>query len=938
MTLHEAIETVLRENKRPLTTKAIASLINTQGYYQRNDSQPVEPRQVLARVRNYPSTFEQINDQIILVEDQIWKNLLFNYSYLVNTLRGVHSATDVQFILAVLLFFKRHSDIENQNIDQNHSSWDNVLANQEMLLPDGRELIDALNSFDRRYLSLEGVFKECGRFLSQLDYRRKTEISIAINKIDTRDLDERAFGDAFEYFLSITAKGNVNADFAPTPFSLRELMINVLEPESGRSLFDPVAGTGGLLIQANYYSQGIGMVTSGTEINMRVAQLGNMNLILHGIQDAVIRSGDCFQEVDNSITYDYIVADLPSSGVINSFEHELLFNKYLLAPPRSGRNFGSLVLLILSKLKDTGKAVITVSEGFLMKKGKEKEIRDILIDQDVIESVISLPYGTLRPYTDAKASLLVLNKNKEAEYRNRIRFITANVADHDSKTVYLNNDDIIAAYKSDAIFAKDSQILDISELRQDNNLSAEGYDEQYILANLMIKEGSGKLLSELVSIRGGIQPQKTDIDPTGDFPLIKIENLSRDILETDLSDNISSKVYFTQKYARALISEKCLLVARIGENLKATIFVPNEKNKSILIHTGIYALLPLDKKDSVDLEYLYYQLYSSFVVEQVKKRKLGAVMPYVSIASLKQIVIPYVDRQTQKSFIESQKANLISEEKNRANAVLKSLGSKDELRQSELEIIKTLTHQLRPTFMGINSISSRIMRVIEKEKLQDRMEFNDEDQQIEVDPEIAVFTQKPENFPLGKLVKKLMADSEHLSDILGTVEKVMNFKLSGEDLTEIDLLNLLKEYKNEKKIAINHKYEIIVKGEDAVALINKPAFKELLDQLLQNAEDHGFTDFNSNKKYRVQFIVRHNRNRDVISIEYSNNGAPYELQQKDFITAFDKGRHSKGSGIGGNYINRIVEAHGGQILVVENNTKGFSLIIELPTQQKGTYE
>src|SRR5581483_9941696 len=146
---------------------------------------------------------------------------------------------------------------------------------------------------------------------------------------------------------------------------------------------------------------------------------------------------------------------------------------------------------------------------------------------------------------------------------------------------------------------------------------------------------------------------------------------------------------------------------------------------------------------------------------------------------------------------------------------------------------------------------------------------------------------------------------KHLSDILTNVDKVMNFKLLPEDLKEVDIFDFLERYKQQREIEQRKEYTISVKGEAVTILLHEISFKELLDQLLINAEKHAFLDKN-HRSNRVQFNVKYDKKREVVSIEYSNNGAPYELTQKDFITAFEKGNKSKGSGIGGNYINRIV--------------------------------
>lgn len=329
-------------------------------------------------------------------------------------------------------------------------------------------------------------------------------------------------------------------------------------------------------------------------------------------------------------------------------------------------------------------------------------------------------------------------------------------------------------------------------------------------------------------------------------------------------------------------------------------------------------------------------MHSTFIQEQIEKRKLGAVMPYISISGLKETVIPFMSIEAQYEFVQSQKANLIAEERNRVEERIKALGYKEETKQAEADVIKILTHQLRPTFTGLNGITKRIGRIAQREDLGNLKEYDKVE--INVDPEIADQIALPENYTLNQLIEKLSRETNHLSDILSNVDKVMNFSLLPEDLQEVDILHFLREYKLQKEVEQNDKYSIDIKGESAVALMHKPSFKELLDQLLINAEKHAFSDGNKSHSNKVQFTVRINKRRQVVSIEYSNNGKPFELTQKEFITAFEKGNKSNGSGIGGNYINRVVAAHNGQLIVDENTKKGFFLTIELPTPNSKIYE
>lgn len=932
MTLHEAIQTVLNENNRPMRAKEIASAINSNGYYLRGDREPLKVNQIYARVKNYPSLFQNVNGHIVLVHDYYWKNILTSYDYLTHVLRGIFIQADIQFIIAVLFYYKRLVDINHRSGRNYPLAFDKHLLNSlDGLIDGGRSLINGLHSLEDYRIAPEGVFEECSRLLSKLDKSKIQEIWSVVSQIDTKHLSDDEFGNIYEYLITIVSLDGNKSSLNHTPYSLRELMVELLNVKNGASLYDPVAGIGGLLIEASLKAYD-GFYAYGSEINRRIAQLGNMNLAMHGL-NVRIEAEDCFGQINNQKEFDYIIADLPANGITNSLEYFELYSQYNLPAPKSGKSFGAMVLFALSKLKATGKAVLTVSDGFLVKKGIEQRIRELLIENDVIETVISLPYGTLRPYTDAKSSILILNKNKAGQLRNRIHFITANISDQTTKSVILDNDEIIRLYLAKDTFDKNAQLVYFEDLRPDANLLVESYDAQFLLANTMLKEGKAKFLADLVYVKAGVSPEKSAIHTDGDIPLIKVERLSKDILDSNLNTQNIDGISDTIRYGRNIVSEECILVARIGDNLKATIFKPTNETPRILPHNNVYVLIP-NNRIELSVEYLYYQLHSTFIQNQIERRKLGAVMPYISIAGLKETVIPYMTLDAQNEFVQSQKANLISEERKRVEDRIKALGYKEETKQAEADVIKILTHQLRPTFSGLNGITRRIERIVRREDIGDLKEYDKIE--LDVDPEIEQQIAVPDNYTLNQLIDKLSKETQHISDILTNVDKVMNFKLLPEDLTEANLLDFLQEYKEQKAVEQNAKFSIEVKGDPVTVLIHKPSFKELLDQLLINAEKHAFSK--NSKANKIIFNVRHSSRRNVVAIEYSNNGNAYELTQKDFVTAFEKGSKSKGSGIGGNYISRVVEAHKGKLIIEEKNKKGFSLTIELPTPDSKIYE
>lgn len=921
MKLHEEIESLLINANKPMSINEIIVKINNKS------EKTIEANQVYSSIKNYPSIFQNINGSLVLVNNSTWKKIFTSYEYLSHVLKGIFIPSDIQFIIAVLFFYKRLLDINKREGRGYPLVFDDKFENTlHRLIDGGRSLIYGFESLEDYFLAPKGTFKECARLISSLDNSKIQEIWLITKNVQTEHLNDSEFGNIYEYLITSISPNNTKSSFNSTPYSLRHLMSKLLSIKPESSVYDPVAGLGGLLIEvATNTKKSIQIY--GSEINRRISQLGSMNIIMYGLDNVSITTEDCFEKITTNKTYDYIIGDLPINGITNSLEYHMIYNKYGFTAPKSGKGFGALILLTLLKLKPEGKAVLTVSDSFLSKKGNEQQIRELLINQDIIETIISLPNGTLRPYTDAKSSIIVLNKKKPTHLKKQIQFILGSITDLTSKSAILNNDEILQLYKQKEILHKNSQIIHIQELKPNVNLLAESYDSQFSLANTMLMEGKAKLLGDLVQIKTGANTYKQSINKNGKIPLVKVENLSKEILDINLVVEEYDGVNNNLNYDKSIISEKCILIARIGDNLKATLFTPTKKQQKILLHSNVYALIPHNKSNLLDIEYLYYQLYSTFVQQQIDKRRMGAIMPYINMSELKDVVIPYMSLESQKEFIHSQKANLVAVERNRIEERIKAIGYKEETKQAESDVIKVLTHQLMPTFSGLNGITNRIERIITRESLGELLEYDDI--VFEVDPEIVALTSIPDNFTLNQLVKKLSEETRHLNDILTNVDKVMNFKLLPEDLQNENVLDFLNEYKNQKAVEQNSKFSLEVKGDKAFVNLHKPSFKELLDQLLLNAEKHAFADSYSELN-KVVFNVRNYKSRNVVSIEYSNNGKPFELTQRDFKTAFEKGNKSKGSGIGGNYISRIIEAHQGKMIVQENIKTGFLLIMELP--------
>ena len=923
MTLHEAIEKILLEAEKPLSTQAIADKINATRLYSRKDEKIITKSQIQARVRQYNKLFYNINDLIVPYSDLSWKEILTTYWYIADILKGLYSISELQFVIASLFYYKRLRDLEVR-----HKEYGSKALNFPL-----RFLANESEPHEKNYLIRDDLIAaEYGRIQSKIGFDKEFEILNLVNKLETNKYSDEAFGNIFEYLLHFNSLDSSKSPISYTPQSLRELMVSLLNPLPSKTVYDPVAGTGGLLVEALHLTNN-NLRIKATEINGRVALLNFMNLEMHGFLNPQINVGNCFDEFLSDETYDYVIGDLPIDGIINAKELYNISKQWNIDVTSSAKSFSAIVLFVLSKLNSNGKAVITVSESFLFKKGKEKLVRELLIGGDVIETIVGLPYGALRPNTDAKAALIVLNKSKSILLKNKIKFIQALTFGGDRQSIDLNTDEV-AFLNSQFESSKQMQIVENKNLLKDANLSPQAYNVEFYLAQKMFEEGNGKKLGDLVQIKSGINIDKIDSDSDGDVPFIKIEDLSKDVLNIYLiKAELHSRIRYTQKYSKYLVSEECILIARIGDNLKPTYFKPQEDFRNILVHNGVYILTP--KSDTINLEYLYYQLNSSFVLEQATKLSLGAVMPYISISGLKEILIPYMDLNSQLSFVNSQKANIISTERAKIEKKIEALGYKEEKIQAESDIVRTLVHQLRPTLLNIDIEVRNLKRIVDNNELNNFKEYTDE-YAVGNDNEIEHLILPPVNYSVQDLLNKVQLDTLQLNEMLTTVNKIMSFKLNVGDMEKVNLLTFFNEYIGRKNMEFIDKFSIGISGENIIAQINKASFQELIDQLLINAQYHAFAGFREDITLnKIQFNIRSSKDQDrkIAIIEYQNNGRPFSLSEKDFKSPFHKSQSSKGSGIGGNYIYRIIQAHRGEIIIRSNQKHGFTLLIEIPLTQ-----
>ncbi|MDO8608665.1 MAG: type I restriction-modification system subunit M [Phaeospirillum sp.] len=243
-------------------------------------------------------------------------------------------------------------------------------------------------------------------------------------------------GAAYEYLIKFFADsaGKKGGEFY-TPAEVVRLLVQLTKPQSGNTVYDPTAGSGGFLIQAHQYVEEQGqdandLALYGQDSNGTVWSICNMNMILHNISRFTVENGDTLEdplildEKGRLRKFDRVLANPPFSQNYNR-ANMTFTNRFREYCPESGKKADLMfVQHMIASLNPEGHMATIMPLGVLFRGGKEKLIRELLIEDDIIEAIISLPpglfYGTSIP-----ACVLVVNKSKPDDLRDKVLFINA---------------------------------------------------------------------------------------------------------------------------------------------------------------------------------------------------------------------------------------------------------------------------------------------------------------------------------------------------------------------------------------------------------------------------------------------------------------------------------------------------------------------------------
>lgn len=726
----------------------------------------------------------------------------------------------------------------------------------------------------------------------------------AVNLLGT--LNTKVLSEDFHYFFDFVLyqylewQGKYGRDNI-LPIELSLFVYDLVNPIKNANVYNPFAGLGTLglsfIDDINYFSQ------ESNEITWAIASLRMLAYEHKDISNITI--GDSINDWNPSnLKFDCIIASPPwgmrlerdvqgNTGMIKTSDHFLI---------DSG----------LSTLNDKGKLILFVNRGFLANITSGRKLRQYLIDNDLLELVISFPKGLLLQ-ADLPFAIIVLNKDKQK--KGIVRFVDATqaIVDVSKKKKELDSDKLMSFVKS----SKES-----TSLRIVSNEKIKEYQYNFNSPIYFRREIIGVPLLELITPYYGDRINEGEI---GKF--VRIRDLKDNKMDYNLNQSILSDVALPSNVR--MVSDTVILFAMRWNTLKPTYF--KYSGTPIFITNDIAAFKV--KESKVDVGYLVNELYSEYFIESLNSIRNGGTVPTLPLSDLLNLKVELQPIEIQLAEIKAAREAYISEKLKEVEELMKVVGVENDVHNQNT----FLRHSIAGNIANLRGAFKRLKSTIDN-------------QILKIMPNVmSLKDNELSDLTFEKVLKMMERDIEKIS--MDVQRNSADSELLKGELMPLEILTFLKEYVSEVKSRINLNYELALIGNDIedeagnkVKVFingNKHLLKDMMNNIIENAEVHAFDKLNpaKNKIEITVWIDTDTFESPKIYISVSNTGKrlPENFNSLLFETKGSKAGENAGNGFGGWYINQIISKHGGSLEI--DDEQGFegiggiwatSLEIQLP--------
>ena len=283
------------------------------------------------------------------------------------------------------------SDLRNISIDVGHGIQDSM---RKIELANPETLYGLFSDFDEASWTNKNKLSD-SRLKDLIEHFSKLPLG---NESVSADV----MGQAYEFLIKKFA--DMTKDSAGefyTPRAVVRLMISILDPKPGETIYDPACGTGGMLLESMRHINDNNMVLGrlfGQEKNITTASIARINLFLHGANDFKILRGDTlrnplFKESDNLQKFDCVVANPPFSleeWGAELWQHDPYGRNIFGTPSDKNGDYAWLQHMVCSMSEDKGRMGVVLPQGVLFKK-EFNSIRCNMVRSGMLDTIIQLP-------------------------------------------------------------------------------------------------------------------------------------------------------------------------------------------------------------------------------------------------------------------------------------------------------------------------------------------------------------------------------------------------------------------------------------------------------------------------------------------------------------------------------------------------------------------